>query len=753
LNSLEASIKGYLGIGWKIFPVHYLDGTRCSCGNIDCSNVAKHPLVQRGFKDASNSIADVIDWLDRWPSMNVGLSTGRPSNVIVVDVDEKDDVSGLSSLKALEDIHGKLPPTLTQTTGGMGKHYFFKYPSKIDRVPSSVGVVAPGIDIRADGGYVILPPSNHRSGNRYTWNNFGASIADLPQWLLDASLKKKPSISIDDIRRKASEIPSGSRNQTLFYIASGLRGKHALDEEEIFDKLMAHNMEHCSPPLDESEVRVIANSASHRYRPNGDKIVERLADNRLVEINYYDFDNTEKGNAFRYYIFNDADMRYCYHKKRWFIYDGTRWEETIGGEPNLRAYRLLQSMKQEAEEIENEDVKKRYHRWISKSSESRGVSDLIKMAQPLMEIPIESMDMDPFDFNCRNGTFNLKSMELRDHDPTDHITFLANVEYKPGIDCPVWKSHLQKIFNGDKKAIDSFQRIAGYSLTELNPEQVMFIAWGSGKNGKSTTFNVLSNILGDYAAVAKAESFMKSRGVNEARNDLARLFRKRLVVTTEPPSGGKLNETLIKSATGSDKITARFLYQEFFEFLPAFKIFMNTNHRPGITESDEGIWRRIVMIPFDHVFTEAERDRNIEEKLIAESSGILNWLIDGYLKYIDKDFGGFRLSESMVRATADYRNFEDTLMLYVTDRCTIGEDERVLKRDLYADFVEWCESSGEEYGNNKKFGLMIHGHFSSIRDCMIDHQRGWKGIGLKTPATSALDRVKKLAQSKISEKS
>ena len=153
MNSLEASIKGYLGIGWKIFPVHSVDGKgRCTCGAANCSNVAKHPLVPRGFKDASDSIATIIDWLDRWPSMNVGLSTGRPSNVIVVDVDEKEDLSGVDALKALEATHGKLPPTLSQTTGGMGKHYFFKYPAKVERFPSSVGVVAPGIDIRADGG-------------------------------------------------------------------------------------------------------------------------------------------------------------------------------------------------------------------------------------------------------------------------------------------------------------------------------------------------------------------------------------------------------------------------------------------------------------------------------------------------------------------------------------------------------------------------------------------------------------------------
>ena len=739
IDETKELIKQYLAIEWKIFPVHNVDGKgRCSCAKASCDNVGKHPRVPKGFKEGTDDVLTVADWISKWPDTNWGLSTGKPSNVIVLDVDEKDTVSGLDSLKTLESINGKLPSTLTQTTGGLGKHYFFKYPRNVEKVPSSVGVVAPGIDVRADGGYVILPPSNHRSGKKYSWNNFGTTIAECPSWLLSLMMKKSSSVTIDKIKEKASEIPSGRRNEALFYIACGYRGKHGLSEDEIFDKLMDHNLKHCKPPLEESEIRTISNSACHRYIPEGDKIVERLEDGRRHEIDYYDFDLTDKGNAFRFYVFNDEDMRYCYSKKRWFVYDGSRWEEICGGEADLRVYQLLRIMKQEAEDIENEEVKKRYSRFISKSSEHRNIKSTIMCACPLMEIRIESMNCDPLDFNCLNGTFNLKTQTLREHDPNDNITFLAQVEYDKKARCPRWMDHLDKIFDGDKKTIDSFQRMCGYSLTELNQEQVLFIIWGGGKNGKSTTFDVLADIFGDYASSAKAESFMKIGASNDARNDLARLYRKRLVVTSEPQRGSKLNESLVKSATGGDKISARFLYQEFFEWVPQFKIFINTNHQPKITESDEGIWRRIKMIPFTHMFNDDERDRNMKDKLLEEKAGILNWLIEGYAKYIDDDFGGFNESKAISQATSAYRQREDILQEYLDEQCVIARDQKILKSDLYNDFVMWCELSDEDSGTVQKFGSLIHGHLATkVNDIRINQKKAWSGIGLKEPTKSS----------------
>jgi putative DNA primase/helicase len=365
-----------------------------------------------------------------------------------------------------------------------------------------------------------------------------------------------------------------------------------------------------------------------------------------------------------------------------------------------------------------------------------------------MEIQIEAMNIDPYDVNCLNGTFNLKTMVLRPHIPEDHITFLAQVEYDPDAQCPLWLDHLKKVFDGDKKTIDSFQRICGYSLTETNPEQVIFIVWGGGKNGKSTTFDIISNILGDYSASAKAESFMKMGENSDARNDLARLHRKRVVITSEPQRNSKLNESLIKSATGGDKISTRFLYQEFFEWIPQFKIFINTNHQPKIADGDEGIWRRIRMIPFTHQFDEDERDREIKDKLMAEKSGIFNWLINGYRKYIDNDLGGFRESPAILEATSAYRRREDIFQEYLDERCIIDKEMTVTKSDLYSDYIKWCDLGNDLPETQQKFGNMVHSHLATkIKDIRIKYDRGLKGIGLKNPAeNTAIEKMRSKAK-------
>jgi putative DNA primase/helicase len=241
---------------------------------------------------------------------------------------------------------------------------------------------------------------------------------------------------------------------------------------------------------------------------------------------------------------------------------------------------------------------------------------------------------------------------------------------------------------------------------------------------------------------------MKIGASNDARNDLARLYRKRLVVTSEPQRGSKLNESLVKSATGGDKISARFLYQEFFEWVPQFKIFINTNHQPKITESDEGIWRRIKMIPFTHMFNDDERDRNMKDKLLEEKAGILNWLIEGYAKYIDDDFGGFNESKAISQATSAYRQREDILQEYLDERCVIARDQKILKSDLYNDFVMWCELSDEDSGTVQKFGSLIHGHLATkVNDIRINQKKAWSGIGLKEPTKSSpIDNLRSKAK-------
>ena len=747
MKNFKAQIGEYVRKGWKIFPIHTIfENGECSCGKPKCPNVGKHPIGGKGFYDGTDDIDKIADWIEKYNGkMNIGLSTGRLSMVVVLDIDEKDAYSGAEALEALEDKYHRLPTTLTQTTGSGGKHYFFNCPTDVD-IPSSNNKIADGIDIRGNGGYAIVPPSNHSSGSNYRWNNWGTSIADMPKWLIDLSIGKTP-IDSDKVRKlveKKKVVAEGGRNNHLTKFAARLRGM-GVPDEEILSKTIDENQRYCKPPLSSSEVDTIYHSIL-RYPTNREREVGGWVDFIEDSVDEDDIELSEQGNGFRLASAFRHEMLYCHAKHKWFIYDGHRWEENNGQEERNKMTRVIQAMKRQAATIENEDAKKRCYRWILKSEEVRVSLNSIRAAQPLLNVKVEQFDSIATDFNCLNGTFSLESFKMRPHDYHDIITFIANVEYDKSAKCPLWISHMGKVFDGNKDTIESFQRICGYSLIEDNPQQCMFIAWGIGKNGKSTTFNVLSNILGDYAANAQAESFMKTNH-GEGRNDIARLNRKRLVVTTEPPQGAQLNATLVKSATGGDKLPVRFLYQEHFEMVPKFKLFMHTNHRPHIPNSDEGIWRRIKMIPFDHVFSEEERDTNIEAKLIEESSGILNWMIQGYKKYIED--GSFKESQVMIEATKEYRSVEDVMEAYIQERCTIEPDASVGKTDIFADFIEWCEEAGEEKCSIKRFAMLIKGgsHKDSIKEeRSAKGGRRWKGIGIKNPMESATDRLKKIVQ-------
>ena len=208
---------------------------------------------------------------------------------------------------------------------------------------------------------------------------------------------------------------------------------------------------------------------------------------------------------------------------------------------------------------------------------------------------------------------------------------MCRVNYEKDATCEHWKKFLHRILQGNEALIRFFQKAVGWALTGDMSEQVMFILYGSGANGKSTFINTVMEILGEYAMSTQTETFMRKNG-NNLSNDIARLRGARFVTTVEAEEGRRLSEPLIKQVTGQDVMTARFLYGEYFDFLPTFKIFMATNHKPVIRGTDVGIWRRIKLIPFTETIPYEERNPDLMKILLREKAGILNWMIEGALQ-------------------------------------------------------------------------------------------------------------------------
>jgi putative DNA primase/helicase len=339
------------------------------------------------------------------------------------------------------------------------------------------------------------------------------------------------------------------------------------------------------------------------------------------------------------------------------------------------------------------------------------------------------MDKDAWLLNVANGTINLKTGEFKPHRREDLITKLAPVEYRPDTECPFWLDHLNKIFQGNGSLISFLQLGFGYSLTGITDERALFIAHGSGANGKSTTHEIFAQILGDYAVRTPTESILVKREAG-IPNDLAKLKGARFVYCSEVEEGRRMAESLIKDLTGNDTISARFLHGEFFTFQPSFKLWVATNHKPVIRGTDNAIWSRIRLIPFTVSIPESDRipRSRMMERLTPELPGILAWGVQGCRDWVQCGLG---MPEEVREATDGYRGEMDILGGFIKECCVVSESARGTAKDLYQTYAKWAEQNGEKPASQRMFGLRLAERgFQQGR--MPGGRIQWKGIGLET---------------------
>jgi putative DNA primase/helicase len=290
---------------------------------------------------------------------------------------------------------------------------------------------------------------------------------------------------------------------------------------------------------------------------------------------------------------------------------------------------------------------------------AKGLKGIETMAQMNLTAKIEDFDRNIWLLNCANGTLNLRTGQLKRHERDDLITKLIPIEYDKDAQCPRWNQFLKEIMCDDLDLIDYLQRIIGLCLTGSNTEQSFFVLHGSGRNGKTVFMTTIQALLGCYTVELKSEILLKSGGPTNAHGpteELAKLVGTRLVTANETEQGRKLSESLVKQMTGGDKITARKLHQSPIEFIPQFKLFLRTNHKPDTEGDDNGLWRRIKLIPFEKEFTEFEADLGLAETIQSELPGILSWALEGLHKYLEPGSGGLKVPQKVLEATQEYRN-------------------------------------------------------------------------------------------------
>lgn len=347
--------------------------------------------------------------------------------------------------------------------------------------------------------------------------------------------------------------------------------------------------------------------------------------------------------------------------------------------------------------------------------------------RPRIAISQEKLDDDDMLLACKNGAIDLESGAFRNARAEDYCTKQAGAAFMGGweeVDCTTWRRFLEEV-QPDENARAWLQRFAGYCLTGRTGEQIMTVFYGTGANGKSVFVETLKKVLGSYAVAAQFETFVerKNEGV---RNDLARLDKARLVVAQEGQEGARLDEGVIKQMTGDDEITARFLHREFFTFKPRFKVVLVSNHKPVITGSDHGIWRRVVLVPWPVTIPTEKRDRDLLNKLLAEMPGILAWCLEGLAKYLE--CGLQPLPKSIARATSDYKRDSDTIGLWLDDCCLLDSQATTPASDLYSKYTSWATSNGHRPVSAKTLGDRLRERgLIPVREA---GKRAWAGIAL-----------------------
>ena len=401
-------------------------------------------------------------------------------------------------------------------------------------------------------------------------------------------------------------------------------------------------------------------------------------------------------------------IKYSYINKCWYIFNGSYWEVDQSGKIHQLIDAMTESIGKEtveippdADEKEEAAIKKAFDKFVKHSrsnSAKKAVMDELKHRVPVAP---NEFDIDKTLLNVSNGYIDLASGELHDHDITKLFSKEANVEYSDKAGCDEWIKFLDQIFDHNQELIDYVQTAVGYSMTGSIKEQIMFILYGNGRNGKSVFLETISNILGTYAKTIQASSIMVKQNNSGPNSDIARLAGARLVTSSEPNEGLRMDEGLVKQLTGGDKVVARQLYGKEFEFEPEFKLWLATNHKPIIRGTDDGIWRRIRLIPFTVQIPDDQVDKDLKYKLARESIGILNWAVDGALKWQQH---GLHTPEIIKGASEGYRKEMDVISAFIDEMCDTGEQYQVKSSELYQTYKQWADDNSQYRMSNTKFG-------------------------------------------------
>ncbi len=776
----------YANLGWHPLPIP--NGKKAS-----------PPTGSTGGDGCDPGPDDIEAWALTQPDANIAIRL--PNTVLGIDVDHYDTKRGADTLTALEADHGPLPPTWSSTSRGPdqpSRISFYRIPAGT-RFPGALGRDIEAIQ-RHHRYAVVNPSTRDDTGGTYHWYQPDGQVARRPPH--HDELAELPTRWITALAiQPTSPQPATSRRQPLGddSIAQHVNDAHhwhdLLNQDGwqlqrhqgpdshwtrpgkdprhgtsgvlhgpdgpfvVFTTSVAELQQHWAATKDRSGWAYSKFGYIAATRHQGDR--SECARQARQHINTptptaRDIDNADGpepvdvddvdeqpytilGNARRLVNEHGHDLHHVPQWGAWLTWDNTRWTEDHTGEADRRAKHIVDNFPTQLATIDSSERRRKLFTWWMKSQTPAVLNGMLTLAatEPGIPVLVDQLDADPWTLNTTSGAINLHTSTLHTAARTQLCTKLAPTRHHPDATCPNWTRFLHWAMQDNTDLVNFLQRAIGYTITGTVSEQVLFFLHGQGSNGKSTFLAVLQRLLGDYAFSAEADLLL-AVGHERHSTGIADLHGRRMVIVQEIDEGRRLDEALVKRLTGGDRLTARRMRQDNFEFQPSHKLWMAANHKPVVRGTDHAIWRRIRLIPFLATIPDTDKDPGLVDKLWAEAPGILNWALEGCRKWQTE---GLAAPAGVTQATHAYRSEQDHIGRFLDECCTLGEGLRIPTKELRNAYERWCFETGE-----KAWSVQAMASQLQDRGCVQDRAkdagraRQWVGLALTGEAEEEMRR-------------
>ena len=675
ISDLHARAISYAKRGFAVLPLYGIreDGN-CECAQrAICKSSGKHPRTQHGVNDAPNDVSQIAKWWTEWPNANIGIATGKKSNLFVIDVDLKSGGHETMKKKLIE--LGPLPKTVRAESGGGGYHLLFLQPDFDVKKDSDSKTFGPGVDVLGEGAYFVAVPSRHKSGASYRFLKGRGFASRSLKPICDPWLKvlrdfsQRLVLSKLDPSKKQTDHGSdvfieGQRNTRLASLAGQYR-QQGCEYPELLVKLTAANLERCKPPLADDEVDSIARSVS-RY-----ELIEKNEVDVAVELCSIVLDEHFEGG--RHLIFA-ADGQF-------WKFVGTHW---VPARPeSLQRLALLT---------------------IQKTAQKKGgtVSSLIAQFLTVLRAR-QSVDDDrlmlvgdpPPIFNCINGEVHLSpngDVELKQHRAESYLRHCSDIVYDPEAKCPLFRAALRTIF-ADAPDVEEMCRhwneLVGYMLFPGRQIALILILLGSGNNGKTSLMQTLIRLVGiDRVSASRVEELESNRFMT------GNLVGKHVFFDDDVKAGATLPDGSLKKISEAKLLTGELKYGNTFQFTCRTVPVLACNNSLSLADVSPGMIRRLMVVPFDHRFTKETVDKALFNNIWAtEMSGILNFAIKGLQRVMKRELQ-FMPPESVEKATMKWLTQSNPLPIFIQDCCKVDPSLLSYAQELYKAFVDWGGTNG-----------------------------------------------------------